>query len=82
MATKDDPFTRAYLEGMPDTLEGTGRRDQPRPKTLPREAIALGGQVITPDGARKGWVRVEGGTITAITTRKPTHRGRRSRPTA
>ena len=27
--------------------------------------------MITPDGVRKGWVRVEGGTIAAITTRKP-----------
>jgi cytosine/adenosine deaminase-related metal-dependent hydrolase len=71
MATRDDPFTQAYLAGMPDTLEGT-QADQPRPKTLPREAIALGGQVITPDGVRKGWVRVEGGTIAAVTTRRPT----------
>ncbi len=71
MATKDDPFTRAYLAGMPDTLEGTSAAS-PRPKTLPREAVALGGQVITPDGVRKGWVRVEGGTIAAITTRRPT----------
>ncbi|WP_036223872.1 amidohydrolase family protein [Marmoricola sp. URHB0036] len=71
MASKDDPFTTAYLAGMPDTLEGTGPV-RPRPRTLPREAIALGGQVITPDGVRKGWVRIEGGTVAAITTRKPT----------
>jgi hypothetical protein len=67
----DDPFTRAYLAGMPESLEGTGA-DRPRPRTLPREAIALGGHVLTSDGVRKGWVRVEGGTIAAITTRKPT----------
>ncbi len=71
MANKFDPFTQAYLAGMPDTLEGT-EASRPRPKTLPREAIALGGQIITPDGVRKGWVRIEGGTIAAITTRKPT----------
>ncbi len=69
----DDPFTRAYLEGMPESLEGTRtwRRTEQRPKTLPKEAIALGGRVITPEGARKGWVRIENGTITAITQRKP-----------
>jgi 5-methylthioadenosine/S-adenosylhomocysteine deaminase len=73
MASKDDPFTRAYLAGMPDTLEGTeAAQPQPRDRTLPREAIALGGQIITPDGVRKGWVRIEGGTIAAVTTRKPT----------
>jgi hypothetical protein len=71
MASKDDRFTRAYLVGMPDSLEGT-EAARPRPKTLPREAIALGGQIITPDGVRKGWLRIEGGTIAAVTTRKPT----------
>ena len=71
--TRDDPFTRAYREGMPGSLEGTptARRAKQRPKTLPQEAIALGGQVITADGARKGWVRIEGGTVAAITPRKP-----------
>ncbi len=68
---KDDPFTRAYLAGMPDTLEGTAAA-RPRPRTVPLESVALGGQVITPDGVMKGWVRIEGGTITAITTRRPT----------
>ena len=71
MASKVDPFTQAYLAGMPDTLEGSGAA-RPRTRTLPHEAIALGGQVITPDGPRKGWVWIEGGTIAAITTRKPT----------
>ncbi len=64
-----DPFTDAYLEGMPDSLEGTGVGR--RPRTLPRETIALGGQVITPDGAHRGWVTVEGGSITKVGTRKP-----------
>jgi 5-methylthioadenosine/S-adenosylhomocysteine deaminase len=71
MASTDDPFTEAYLEGMPDTLVGS-EADRRQPRTLPREAIALGGQIITPDGVRKGWVRIEGGTVAAITTRKPT----------
>jgi 5-methylthioadenosine/S-adenosylhomocysteine deaminase len=65
-----DPFTQAYLEGMPTSLEGTAQRR--RPKTLPHDSIALGGQVITPEGARKGWVRIEGGVIAAISSRKPT----------
>ena len=68
-----DPFTRAYREGMPDSLEGTPAGDRARraPRTLPGETIALGGQVITPDGARKGWVTIEGGTIAKIGTQKP-----------
>ena len=68
-----DPFTAAYLEGMPDSLEGsrTAERASRQAKTLPGEAIALGGEVITPQGARKGWVTVVGGEITAISTRKP-----------
>ncbi len=75
MATEtkaSDPFTRAYLEGMPETLEGTPRSRSRRPKTLAHEAIALGGQVVTPEGARRGWVRIEGDTIVSIGSRKPT----------
>ncbi len=68
----DDRFTQAYLEGMPGSLEGTTRAPGRRSRSLPKEAIALGGQLITPQGARKGWVRIEGGEITAISTRKPT----------
>jgi membrane-bound ClpP family serine protease len=70
----DDPFTQAYLEGMPASLEGTRaaeRRTPRRSRTLATEAIALGGQVITPQGARKGWVRIENGTIAAVSQRKP-----------
>ena len=75
MATEkkpSDPFTRAYLEGMPGTLEGTPRSRRHRPKTLAHEAIALGGQVVTPQGARRGWVRIEGDTIVSVGSRKPT----------
>jgi cytosine/adenosine deaminase-related metal-dependent hydrolase len=71
----NDPFTRAYLEGMPESLEGTERfahRERGEAtRTLPGETIALRGQVITPDGARKGWVKVEDGRIAAVSSRKP-----------
>jgi len=72
MATSD-PFTEAYREGMTDSLEGTAADDRARavPRTLPGEAVALGGLVITPDRARKGWVTIEGGIITRIGTQKP-----------
>jgi 5-methylthioadenosine/S-adenosylhomocysteine deaminase len=71
--TGKDPFTQAYLAGMPDSLEGTERAAPRRAqRSLANETIALGGQVITPQGARKGWVRIEGGTIAAISSRKPT----------
>ena len=69
-----DPFTEAYLEGMPESLEGTERftrRARGPERALPAETIALGGQVITPAGARKSWVKIEGGTIAGITTRRP-----------
>ncbi len=68
---RGDQFSQAYLEGMPAAME---ERRAPRRKsrTLPQEAFALGGQVITPSGARRAWVRVEDDTIAAITTRKPT----------
>jgi cytosine/adenosine deaminase-related metal-dependent hydrolase len=36
------------------------------------ETIALGGQIVTPDGPIRGWLTIEGGQITGITTRKPT----------
>ncbi len=73
------PFDEAYLEGMPDSLpgalpdadEGVGRRGGPVARDVPSEPIALGGQVITPEGVRRGWVRIEGGAITEITSRKP-----------
>ncbi len=69
--TGKDPFSQSYLEGMPDSLDATARAPRSRPRTLAHETIALGGLVITHQGARKAWVQVEGGTITAISTRKP-----------
>lgn len=69
--TAGNPFSQAYREGMPDTLEGSSRARRRRTKTLTGEAIALGGQVITARGARRAWVRIEGETIAAISTRKP-----------
>ena len=35
------------------------------------ETIALGGQLLTGSGPIRGWLTIEGGRITAITTRKP-----------
>jgi 5-methylthioadenosine/S-adenosylhomocysteine deaminase len=35
------------------------------------ETIALGGQILTPDGPVRGWVTIEGGLIGAISTTKP-----------
>jgi 5-methylthioadenosine/S-adenosylhomocysteine deaminase len=71
-----DPFTEAYLAGMPASLVGkpSATRRPPKPKALamPGEAIALGGHLITPEGARKGWVTIAGGRITAISEHKPT----------
>jgi len=64
-----DAFDEAYLEGMPDSLEGT--RLERTPRTVAVGAIALGGQVITAGGVRKGWVRIEKGAIAAITQGKP-----------
>ncbi len=68
-----DPFTEAYREGMPDSLEGTpaGNRSRRAPRTLPGESIALGGQVVTSDGVRKGWVTIEGGVVAKISAQKP-----------
>ena len=75
-----DAFNEAYLEGMPDSLEGTrGRADA---EDRGGEAIALGGQVITPEGVRKGWVRIEDGAIAAITQTQAHEACGRSRPTA
>lgn len=74
-STANDPFSLAYAEGMPDSLEGvaraTPRGGRAGTRALPAETVALGGQVITPEGARKGWVRIEAGKIAAISTRKP-----------
>ena len=65
-----DVFTRAYLEAMPEALDTSGDKAG-RNRALTGGTVALGGLVITPDGARKGWVRIEQGTITAITISKP-----------
>ena len=37
----------------------------------PAESVALGGVILTGDGPVRGWLTIEGGTITAIGTRKP-----------
>ena len=67
-----DPFTSAYEEGMPDALVSA-----PQPfygglrATLPAAGIALGGQIISREGAQRGWIRLEGDTIVGISSRKP-----------
>lgn len=72
-STEDtDPFTRAYQEGMPEALASAPRVSRDGPRMAPAEGIALGGQLITPEGVRRGWIRIEAGTITQITSRKPT----------
>jgi 5-methylthioadenosine/S-adenosylhomocysteine deaminase len=79
-------FMRAYLAGMPGRL--VPRQEPHRPpeggaapaavaappalRAAPAESIALGGQIVTPDGPLRGWVTIEGGRITRIATTKPT----------
>lgn len=67
-----DPFTCAYQEGMPEALVPVPR---PSPQGLRiaghGAGFALGGQMITPEGARRGWVRIEEDRIAGITSRKP-----------
>jgi 5-methylthioadenosine/S-adenosylhomocysteine deaminase len=40
-------------------------------RAAPMETIALGGQLLTSNGPIRGWLTIEGGLITDITTRKP-----------
>ena len=86
-AEVDDKFMEAYLAGTPSPVAAhgaaAGRWDRVPtvraagspvlpPRAAPMEAIALGGQILTPTGAVRGWVTIQGGIIAAITTRKPT----------
>src|SRR4051812_20068439 len=41
------------------------------PRAKPAEPVALGGQVITADGAAHGWVVVQDGTIAQVSKTKP-----------
>lgn len=67
-----DPFTYAYQEGMREALVPAPRASYRSLHTVrPGSGIALGGLIITPDGARRGWVRIDGDTIAGITSRKP-----------
>lgn len=62
---------RAYLAGMPGPLAAADEHLAPPPAAAALESIALGGQLITPDGPIRGWVTVEGGVVTRIATTKP-----------
>lgn len=80
-----DLFMDAYLAGVPDTLGsdaapgrvragGAAGAARPAPEhagIAPAGAVALGGQIITPDGPRRGWLTIEAGRVTAISSRKP-----------
>ncbi|MBV9830880.1 MAG: amidohydrolase family protein [Marmoricola sp.] len=82
-ARADDAFTRAYLAGIRDSMTPAPEPAEARVRRAGRVAapsaaatavgttVALGGQVITPEGARKGWVSIADGTISAITSTKP-----------
>ncbi|MBA3529600.1 MAG: amidohydrolase family protein [Propionibacteriaceae bacterium] len=52
---------------------------QPLPGAAPVAAVALGGLIVGVDGAKQGWLTIEGGVITKITTRRPS--GTRTLPT-
>jgi len=41
------------------------------PRAAPSEPLALGGELITPEGPREGWLVVEGDTIAQITSARP-----------
>jgi cytosine/adenosine deaminase-related metal-dependent hydrolase len=73
-----DVFTAAYLHGTPAPLADRPGRRRRVPlgvgaplRTAVMETIALGGQLLTPQGAIRGWVTITGGVISAITTTKP-----------
>ena len=44
----------------------------PLPGAAPVGPVSLGGLIITPDGPLPGWLTMEGGVITTITTSRPT----------
>jgi len=77
------PFMERYLAGTTATgsvgkAKKKGLQAKPADASWARrrvaavETIALGGQIVTPDGPIRGWLTIEGGQITGISTRKPT----------
>lgn len=75
-----DVFTSAYLAGTPASLAPHARRRRVglgagerggAARALPAETIALGGQLVTPDTAMRGWLTIHDGLVADISTRKP-----------
>jgi 5-methylthioadenosine/S-adenosylhomocysteine deaminase len=70
-----DVFMDAYLAGTPVAVAADrGPADAAiagPARAAPVQSIALGGQIITHDGSMRGWITIEGGLITAITTQQP-----------
>jgi len=70
-----DVFIDAYLAGTPAPVAGpdvAGPGTAAPSRAAPMESMALGGQILTADGPIRGWLTIEGGLITEVTTRKPT----------
>lgn len=66
--TASDGLGKAKAKGLPGTpvdVAWTRRR------VAPIQTISLGGQILTPDGPIRGWLTIEDGLITGISTRKP-----------
>jgi 5-methylthioadenosine/S-adenosylhomocysteine deaminase len=86
-ADEPDVFMNAYLAGTLAPLAAPGMAEKATgPQSIdvgevdtattpsraaPMETIALGGQMLTSSGPIRGWLTIEGGLITDITTRKP-----------
>jgi len=71
-STQTDPhdvFMAAYLAGSPAPLPAVRSGAKLR---VPNDALALGGLVLTPAGPLRGWLTIEAGRITRISSRKPT----------
>jgi len=74
-----DVFTAAYLGqgavdgaltgAAPDQLAAVPDGSHSRAPTV--GTVALGGQVLTPQGPLRGWLTIEGGRIAAVTSTKP-----------
>jgi 5-methylthioadenosine/S-adenosylhomocysteine deaminase len=44
---------------------------EPLPGAAPAESISLGGLIVGADGAKQGWLTIEGGVISDLTSRRP-----------
>lgn len=71
-----DLFTRAYLAGNTGVLSLPDAGVPASPpmrasRAAPADSIALGGTILGPSGAHRGWITIEAGVITGISNRKP-----------